>query len=78
MGQAAKNHTPCFQNPLASSHCSRVRGKRELWLKPFPSRVVTAGGGDSPPEEDAVGSQVAVEMLQAVAGGAHTGSTSCE
>ena len=68
MGQAAKNHTPAFRTPLASSHCSRARGKRELWLRPFPSIEVTAGGGDSPPEEDAVGNQVAAEMLRAVAG----------
>lgn len=68
MGQAAKNHIPAFRTPLASSHCSRARGKRELWLRPFPSRAVTAGGGDSPPEEDAVGNQVAAEMLRAVVG----------
>ena len=39
-----------------------------MWLRPFPSIEVTAGGGDSPPEEDAVGNQVAAEMLRAVAG----------
>lgn len=78
MGQAAKNHTPAFRTLLASSHCSRARGKKELWLRPFPSRAVTAGGRDSPPEEDTVGNQVAPEMLRAVGEGGRTGSTSCE
>ena len=67
-GSGSQKPHPPLSEPPRPSHCSRVRGKRELWLRPFPSRVVTTGGGDSPPEEDAVGNQVAVEMVRAVVG----------